>query len=249
MSEYEAESPAEERCRVIVERTDAEIARLTRERGKERAEATRLRNEAARVYEAETAKLLAEVATLRADLDRSRAAQVVSDLACGELLRERDEAVSKLRKCATCDGTGQMDVIVDVLPPDEREVLAPELCGECHGTCVSSWGQALAGAEAAERERDEALKRVAALEADAKIGRVVREFDAEARAILGRPCFTCGPIADVLRRMGRTIPPKAEDEQAEVLRWMLGLYAEHGAQWREKGDEELRSADEAKRTG
>ena len=84
--------------------------------------------------------------------------------------------------------------------------------------------------------------RVAELEADAKIGRVVREFDAEARDILGRPCFTCGRIAEVLRRMGRTIPPKAEDEQAEVLRWMLGLYAEHGAQWREKGDEELRAA-------
>ena len=84
--------------------------------------------------------------------------------------------------------------------------------------------------------------RVAELEADAKIGRVVREFDAEARDILGRPCFTCGRIAEVLRRMGRTIPPKAEDEQAEVLRWMLGLYAEHGAQWREKGDDELRAA-------
>lgn len=71
---------------------------------------------------------------------------------------------------------------------------------------------------------------------------VVREFDAEVRAILGRPCFACARIADALRLMGRAIPYKAEDEQAEVLRWMLGLYAEHGAQWREKGDDELRAA-------
>lgn len=136
----------------------------------------------------------------------------------------RDAEIARLRK--------QVEDLIVAAGGRWRRMATSTTCGE-------TWEQ-----YALERDAEIAAlrARVAELEADAKIGRVVREFDAEARDILGRPCFTCGRIAEVLRRMGRTIPPKAEDEQAEVLRWMLGLYAEHGAQWREKGDEELRAA-------
>lgn len=48
MSEFEAESPAEERCRFIVERTDAEIARLTSERDEALGANTLNRNALAR---------------------------------------------------------------------------------------------------------------------------------------------------------------------------------------------------------
>lgn len=57
--------------------------------------------------------------------------------------------------------------------------------------------------------------------------------------ILGRPNFVCGPIAHKLVRLGHKIPPKAEDEQAYVLYWLLELYMEHGAGFRTKASEIL----------
>jgi hypothetical protein len=53
----------------------------------------------------------------------------------------------------------------------------------------------------------------------------------DTRWILGRPNFVCGGIAAALRRLGHPIREKAEDEQAEVIHWMLSLYEEHGADW------------------
>lgn len=64
------------------------------------------------------------------------------------LLRAANERLEKLiRQCETCDGTGAMDFVKEVLPPDGREVYSTVECAECHGTTVSSWGQALDEAE------------------------------------------------------------------------------------------------------
>lgn len=58
-------------------------------------------------------------------------------------------------------------------------------------------------------------------------------LDDEVRWILGRPNFWCAPIAAKLRRLGHEIQERAEDEQAVVIHWMLGLYLEHGDKWPE----------------
>ena len=63
--------------------------------------------------------------------------------------------------------------------------------------------------------------------------------------ILGRPFFWCASIAAALRRSGRAISYKAEDEQAAVIIWMLQKYQQHGENWRQKGDEELKKLYEA----
>lgn len=73
------------------------------------------------------------------------------------------------------------------------------------------------------------------------------ELNADLIEILGRPNFACGRIAATFRAAGRTIKTRAEDEQAFVLHWLLGLYLKHGAgasgtEWRDRAEEELRAA-------
>lgn len=63
--------------------------------------------------------------------------------------------------------------------------------------------------------------------------------DPEILWILGRPNFECAPIAHVLQASGHQIDRKAEAEQAAVIIWMIRKYQEHGANWKEKADEEL----------
>jgi hypothetical protein len=69
--------------------------------------------------------------------------------------------------------------------------------------------------------------------------------DATVLWILGRPFFWCASIAAALRRSGRAISYKDEDEQAAVIIWMLQKYQQHGENWRQKGDEELKKLYEA----
>lgn len=102
------------------------------------------------------------------------AGRLEASLAAAE--RERDAAKKKLETCPTCGGDGLMDVVVDVLPPDEREVLAAETCGECKGTGISSWGQAIRDAETAERRGTALAGALARLNA----------------AVCGIPWFHCG---------------------------------------------------------
>jgi hypothetical protein len=59
-------------------------------------------------------------------------------------------------------------------------------------------------------------------------------------------CFTCGPIAHILQRAGHDIKPRAEDEQAAVMIWMIRKYQEHGEGWRAKADDELNALKKAK---
>lgn len=66
-------------------------------------------------------------------------------------------------------------------------------------------------------------------------------FDDDVRNILGRPCFTLIGLANMLRKAGHKIPPKAEEEQAACLHWMLSLYLKHGANWAKEGEAELKA--------
>lgn len=52
-----------------------------------------------------------------------------------------------LRECPTCDGSGSMGAVVGVTAPDGEDVIEDVTCAECHGTGVSSWGEALDEAE------------------------------------------------------------------------------------------------------
>ncbi len=76
---------------------------------------------------------------------------------------------------------------------------------------------------------EEALKEARASASE----KLYQELDPELRWILSQLCFECIHTAAALRQMGHEIPKRAEDEQAASLNWMLGLYAKHGAGWRE----------------
>lgn len=68
-------------------------------------------------------------------------------------------------------------------------------------------------------------------------------LDDELIWILGRPNFACAQLAQSLRELlEHEIAPKAEHEQAAVIHWMLGIYLEHGPQWRDRAREILREA-------
>lgn len=67
-------------------------------------------------------------------------------------------------------------------------------------------------------------------------------LNAELIDILGRPNFACAQIARVLRLTGMEITERCEAEQAAALHWMLGLYLQHGDEWRAKGEAILADA-------
>lgn len=59
------------------------------------------------------------------------------------------------------------------------------------------------------------------------------------REILGRMCFQCIRIAQVLRLRGDEIKERAEDEQAAVLRFLLNHYLASPDQWAERAQAEI----------
>lgn len=65
------------------------------------------------------------------------------------------------------------------------------------------------------------------------------KFNEQTKEILGRPNFSCSPIASALREIGHTIPRKAEEEQAAVIYWMLSMYQKHGDNWRKEAEKAL----------
>ena len=67
------------------------------------------------------------------------------------------------------------------------------------------------------------------------------KFDDEVKEILGRPNFSCAGIAEMLRKKGFEIKHKSEDEQANVLYWMLSLYEKHGFKWKDEANTFLQS--------
>jgi len=65
------------------------------------------------------------------------------------------------------------------------------------------------------------------------------DLDKELDEILGMKMWQTGPIAHALRFDGKDIPKKAEREQSHVLHWLIGMYLEHGKDWRVKVAEKL----------
>jgi protein-arginine kinase activator protein McsA len=63
------------------------------------------------------------------------------------------------------------------------------------------------------------------------------ELNEDLKDILGRPCFMCARVAQLLAKAGKyDIRPKAEDEQAAMIHWTLMLYLEHGSKWRDEAN-------------
>lgn len=70
------------------------------------------------------------------------------------------------------------------------------------------------------------------------------ELTPELREVLGWPNFRCGPVAHLMRAAGADIQPRAEDEQAVVLHWFIGLVLKHGADWSSVAGQELKAMQE-----
>jgi hypothetical protein len=64
--------------------------------------------------------------------------------------------------------------------------------------------------------------------------------------ILGRVCFQCIGIAQILRAGGAVIPTRAEDEQAATIHFLLGMYLAHGERWTNEVDAALQKIVEAR---
>ncbi len=64
------------------------------------------------------------------------------------------------------------------------------------------------------------------------------ELNDDLKDILGRPCFACARVAQLLVKAGKYVDvrPKAEDEQAVMIHWTLMLYLEHGPKWRDEAN-------------
>lgn len=62
------------------------------------------------------------------------------------------------------------------------------------------------------------------------------------RFILSRPSFSCEATAQVLRRLGREISERAEDEQAATIHWMLNHYLRDPLNWRKNSLDEFNAA-------
>lgn len=65
------------------------------------------------------------------------------------------------------------------------------------------------------------------------------EMNDDVFAILSKPCFECGRLAEALRYGGHDIRRRAESEQSYVLLWMLNIYLEHKEGWSNVASEEL----------
>ena len=64
--------------------------------------------------------------------------------------------------------------------------------------------------------------------------------DPEITWILSNLSFEVAGFAHTLRDGGQDIPRKCEAEQAEAMKWMLRLYSEHGEDWRDHANAQLR---------
>lgn len=67
-----------------------------------------------------------------------------------------------------------------------------------------------------------------------------QELTDDLRDILSLMMWNTGPMAHALRAGGQDIKHKAEEEQAEVMHWLIGLALEHGSEWRAKASDRIR---------
>lgn len=75
------------------------------------------------------------------------------------------------------------------------------------------------------------------------------ELTPDLREILGMMIYSTAPIAHAFQKAGAKIEQKAEEEQAFILFWLLGLYLKHGSEWRKHAAQEIPRADEARKAG
>lgn len=66
-----------------------------------------------------------------------------------------------------------------------------------------------------------------------------KELTPALRDVLGMMVFELSPIAPALRAAGHDIERRAEDEQAAVLHWLIGIVLEHGDGWRKHAANEI----------
>lgn len=66
-----------------------------------------------------------------------------------------------------------------------------------------------------------------------------KDLTPDLREVLGMMVFQLSPIAPALRAAGHDIKRRAEDEQAAVLHWLIGLVLEHGSNWRSHAADEI----------
>lgn len=83
-------------------------------------------------------------------------------------------------------------------------------------------------------------KQIAALQARIDERPVLPEMNDDLLFILGKPCFQCASIAQILRMTGEDIQPRAESEQAAVIHWMLSYYLKHGENWKAAANADLK---------
>lgn len=67
-----------------------------------------------------------------------------------------------------------------------------------------------------------------------------KEMTPALREVLGKMVFELSPLAPALRAAGHDIKRKAEDEQAHVMHWLIGIALEHGDGWRQKAAEDIK---------
>lgn len=66
------------------------------------------------------------------------------------------------------------------------------------------------------------------------------ELTEDLKEVLGMMLWDTGPLAGLLRAAdGKPIPRRAEDEQAFVLHWLVGLVLEHGPEWKPRAAAEI----------
>lgn len=122
-----------------------------------------------------------------------------------------------VRGCETCGGDGVMMVPAGY-NEDEVGDLRPEVCAECHGTCVSSWGQAIDEA-AALRAEVEALRAQVAAAPD-----VLREWPKTVEEAPGEWFFCihgdCAPRGTFATRDGYTMPVFVDESGGSL--WVSG---------------------------
>lgn len=66
------------------------------------------------------------------------------------------------------------------------------------------------------------------------------ELTDDLRKILGMMCFQLARYAHLMRKVGFKVEPKAEDEQAVTLHWLLNHYFAHGKDWHIHADADVK---------
>ncbi|TCR01095.1 hypothetical protein [Neorhizobium sp. JUb45] len=90
------------------------------------------------------------------------------------------------------------------------------------------------------RDHEEAVRSALSPYPQTNMRAYPQELTDDLRDILSLMMWNTGPMAHALRAGGQDIKRKAEEEQAEVMHWLIGLALEHGSEWRAKASDRIR---------